>query len=365
MNKMKTLTLQGVTFEVVDEQARASIPEKIVQAVNGVEPDENGNVTIEISGGGVSPEEVTTIVKEQFPGGVGYSEIKEVELYRNEDASGLRYTYNHSNEALFFQSLVIGQRYIGVFDGVRYEGFAKEHPDSGLPYVDFSGDDSICLLGDPTAGVILRYEGTKPTNTIVIIAIEERISTISPKFLPEGHQFGGTPEKYFQWGGAYTDTGDNFIYSITATSPDTGETMEAPVVYAKLTDEIVSRKQLVGDSTTSGAMRANGTTYPVVIEDSFVYSSETHQMVMPTDGTPLLFSGSKGVAVFSVTLDGMEMQLSCNLPSDGTYVFAMDGQEVYALRTAEDITPISAKYMPKVADLSGTWIADLKAALGI
>jgi hypothetical protein len=94
---MKTLTLQGVTFEVVDEQARASIPEKIVQAINGIEPDENGNVTIEISGGvttvngvapdengnvevqaGVSPEEVTTIVKEQFPGGVGYSEVQTV-----------------------------------------------------------------------------------------------------------------------------------------------------------------------------------------------------------------------------------------------------------------------------------------------
>lgn len=30
------------------------------------------------SGGGVSPEEVTTIVKEQFPGGVGYSEVQTV-----------------------------------------------------------------------------------------------------------------------------------------------------------------------------------------------------------------------------------------------------------------------------------------------
>ena len=47
MNKMKTLTIQGVPFEIVDEAARASIPEKIVQAVNGVEPDENGNVNID------------------------------------------------------------------------------------------------------------------------------------------------------------------------------------------------------------------------------------------------------------------------------------------------------------------------------
>lgn len=320
--------------------------------------------------GGVSPEEVTTIVKEQFPGGVGYSEVGEVEIYRNEEIDSGNWQYNAYMD--FMPTLKVGYKYRCEVDGTVYEAVAEAVEGGGVEalLVEKNDDDDFMTLTNVASAngmtVFTSSKRFRPKNTLVVTEIGEKVKTINPKFLPEHLRFGGTPEKYFEWGGAYTDTGDNFIHGITVTSPDTGETMEAPVAYAKLTDEIVSRKQLVGDGTTSGTMRANGTTYPVVIEDSFVYSSGTYQMVMtPYGNGPLLFSGPKGVAVFSVTLDGAEMQLSCNLPSDGTYVYAMDGDEVYALSTAEDITPISAKYMPKVADLSGTWIADLKAALGI
>ena len=251
--------------------------------------------------------------------------------------------------------LVIGDTYEVVWNGVNYECKAVEAPDMiVLGNVSIMGDPNdsgepfiIATQPDQGMSIIATMDGS--TSAVVSVS-GKRVNKIDPKYLPEGHQFGSTPEKHFEWSGVYTDTGDNFIHGITATSPDTGETMEVPMTYAKLTDEIVSRRQLVGNGvTTSGAMSANGTTYPVVIEDSFVYSSETHQMVMtPYGDGPMLFSGPKGVASFSVFIDGMETQVSCTLPSDGTYVYAMDGQEVYVLNTAEAIDPIDPKYLPDV-----------------
>lgn len=97
-----------------------------VASVNGVKPDENGNVTIEA--GGVKPEEVTAIVKDQFPGGVGYTDRKVKELYRNDDASTILssdiYNLTCSREPLGIQ-LFLGEKYLVEIDGVVYERECK------------------------------------------------------------------------------------------------------------------------------------------------------------------------------------------------------------------------------------------------
>lgn len=76
------------------------------------------------SGGGVSPEEVTTIVKEQFPGGVGYEEFNPIVIAEEQTAvnDGMGgFVVNGTG-------LVDGENYIITFDGVEYTRTAHAGP---------------------------------------------------------------------------------------------------------------------------------------------------------------------------------------------------------------------------------------------
>ena len=148
------------------------------------------------SGGGVSPEEVTAIVKEQFPGGVGYSKIKrdevlleEQELEWGESLTGL--TANKSATVSWSFDLVDGMTMVVRFDGVDYECVTHGlnggiyfgnmavmddyYPDTGEPFifVNMSGStwviearlDKSCAVG--------------------VKVIDEDINTISSKFISD------------------------------------------------------------------------------------------------------------------------------------------------------------------------------------
>ena len=174
-----------------------------VASVNGVKPDENGNVTIEA--GGASPEEVTTIVKEQFPGGVGYSETSEVEIYRNDNAAEMQWK---SYYAMWYVILptppIPGQTYICVVDGVKYEGVCITvdgggNGDTHTVYFGGTDESNAKLVFQHMADVAgdfanpllcVQDESYKPKESVVITTIKEKTITISKDFLPEGHQFG-------------------------------------------------------------------------------------------------------------------------------------------------------------------------------
>jgi hypothetical protein len=75
------------------------------------------------SGGGVSPEEVTTIVKEQFPGGVGNKEVTETEIYRCEEIDRSKWLYNAYYDPM--PTLKVGYKYRCEVDGTVYEAVAE------------------------------------------------------------------------------------------------------------------------------------------------------------------------------------------------------------------------------------------------
>ena len=175
MNKMKTLTIQGVTFEVVDEQARASIPEKIVQAVNGVEPDENGNVTIEISGGGVSSWNDLT----DKPFYEEYGRITLVEgVFKNWDV------YER------IVSLDIGTKYIIEYDGVEYNSVAFLYYDIvtiGAATFEGEGDFSqypfsMQIVDD---GYVFLSFGDDKTHSVRVMLDTEIVKPIDTKYMPK------------------------------------------------------------------------------------------------------------------------------------------------------------------------------------
>lgn len=384
MNKMKTLTLQGVTFEVVDEQARASIPEKIVQAVNGVEPDENGNVNIEISGGvttvngvapdengnvevqaGASPEEVTTIVKEQFPGGVGYADKAFEPIVWDGNTEGLEsvvvdtdgyattfyrfadYVYLESESVQSIGVRVVsgGQVQEQILGNTPNTFMATEHGWTAMGVITAS-DGNFSDLGFTLPEGVWGIDTVATGNEEMIVTVNPSViyKHIDTKFLPESLQFGDEVHTALEWDGNVDGEvyGEIKMYKVSDVVPTLDEVKRGGVIEAE--DSYVGRQPL------------QFTADMLVEHDSGAY-------MIRTTGVPkqqlVLFVPEDGI-----TVDGIS-------PPKGVY-FRTYGITVYKLSINDYdgfkkvITkPISAEYLPNVADIPETWIADLKAALGI
>ena len=161
--------------------------------------------------GKISTEGIADIVKEQFSGGIGYSESSETVILPE-----ATYTLNAMGEMQMCQMtmtlpLSIGNEYKVVWNGVEYICTCADF--NGIKYV---GDVSIMAGGDSTGEpfVVITSEAENATGiatltninevTISICEFTETIHTISAEYLPANIGGGDTP---FVFGIEYTDDG--------------------------------------------------------------------------------------------------------------------------------------------------------------
>lgn len=222
MNKMKTLTLQGVTFEVVDEQARADI---------GALKENSG------SGGGSAPSDWNAAEGE--PGHVlNRTHYKELAELVNGTA-----VWNDDVEFLALETdfvFVAGETYVVTYNGVEYTCTAFEYDDVGI-VVTGVGNGAVLGLedtGEPffmftEEGMLLCVDYNEATEATIRIS-GCRYVTIPRNYLPET----------VHWIDAVMD-GDTYT-GITVTPAQTAE-----AIHAGLEVKLRVSRVTTGDVTTT------------------------------------------------------------------------------------------------------------------
>lgn len=164
------------------------------------------------SGGGVSPEEVTTIVKEQFPGGVGYEEVQTVNEPLNITwdgnteglvrAEGEMPLFKVSDVVLTDEQVKLVNVTLADFtysmadewDTWVENGFVTEDivMPEGVAFVRKDGAEHMGMMF-PEAG-IYAFSGGAYVHAITTTEPIEQTKVVTKKldakYLPESHQFG-------------------------------------------------------------------------------------------------------------------------------------------------------------------------------
>lgn len=131
-------------------------------------------------GGGVSPEEVTTIVKEQFPGGVGYEEFNPIVIAEEQTAVN----DGENGFAVNGTGLVAGENYIVTLDGVEYERTALSGED--MAYIGdfpFGGSDPFYFAYANDFGFIGVFTDSAEHTFKITTGVKQY--KIDKKFLPD------------------------------------------------------------------------------------------------------------------------------------------------------------------------------------
>lgn len=328
--------------------------------------------------GGVSPEEVTTIVKEQFPGGVGHKTVEQAfaPIVWDGNTEGLEsITVNGTNGVVTFcrvaeyaqvtslsqidklGSVTLQNGQIAQEDEINLPEALAEYEmedmfmvsENGWQYqayfVASNGKESV-TAGDVFAETVTFPEGiwfgytsipeysvaqypTKLTATTTT-----NLATINKKFLPEHLQFG--KDKAFE----------PIVWDGNTEGLERVELAPGVPGLIKISDKVVpiTDGENPVDSIT---VDANGTVSkycPVNLVESMPgcwYADENAALFITEANEQVAAYG------FSAGVWTPEVVASIEITPKTT------------------IKPISAEYLPNVADIPETWIADLKAALGI
>lgn len=328
------------------------------------------------SGGGVSPEEVTTIVKEQFPGGVGYEEM--VELFPEQEVL-LESEYKKSVYVfpfLFAQGDIVEV----TVDGVLYRGkmemvlgswygdtllLCDENNAAPIPIPvkqvesgEIDTDFPAVFINGKTGVALATFNSSYDHIATVRVRIVKKVIPISKNFIPDelGWDKVGKSKAFepITW-----DGNTEGLESITVTVETMGE-----VQLYKVKDEYIR----IADATA--------------VESCSLYMNDMGDLITQ-EITPET-AEQMGVSLATVTENGFAVVQCYVVVSNGSFLLPgssksipygvwflkyapQDGVAMYptSVNPSTTVTPISAEYLPNVADIPETWIADLKAALGI
>ena len=312
---LKKLTTEVSVKAIMDDNANIitntyATKEELEEALENIPTGE---------GGGVSPEEVTTIVKEQFPGGVGYIEtveiVPETSVTTVADASMGGICMANLGAKLAVET---GKTYAVMFNGVRYECVSDS--DSVLGNRAFIG--APVDTGEPFMIVPNGVLVTRTEMDVTLSVVEPVAHKLNTDFLQDDvPKYGKVGElMVFEWDGN-TEGLDTFV--------DNG------IPFYKVSDvvipveHIVSLKSERSDGHTSEDVYTNS--YGCLVGQysaAIVTNAENNNI--PSNGVYFRYTAENGIRCLRVEIDTRRENtiLYLNNPSGVKYAITVDDSGV-------------------------------------
>lgn len=315
-----------------------------VNSVNGVQPDEAGNVALKYDDLDNRPFGEETIVTDVYP------EIT-VTVKNNQAILNKKIT------------LEVGKTYFVTWDGTEYECVAENVSFDGAPAVAvgnpyFTGGSNnnmpFALGHSDYAGMSLAVAMTDGDHTFDVKCDSVVVKTIDSKYLPEGYPAEEKSITYSPFDIEWDGNSDGKVIA-------TDEMLSMDVYYTKLSDTVPA-----ADDLNNGYIEVGGRQGMIdgVTAWAESLSKEAAGIFIQGSMVPMI------VAVYEpceLTSDVLTVPVEepglyfCKVY--GTYLNKLHLDSVGTVETT--IKTLDPKFMPNPADLSLEWIAALKTALGI
>lgn len=351
----------GFPYDVAQKIPSERLPEDIgsVKTVNNVAPDENGNISIEVGGGGGGSTECTwddlalydtvkdlTITSDDVNYG-GYHKVSDETPTLEQLRKGGTISFNEGGNGITTMNYPEGT--MAVMSATKGAVIAF----NGLPLAVVAFEDGMTYMGNTfEKGISFAQDDIVITHSLTIKDYPTvGINPIPVEYMPESHQFGETTT----YGDTITWDGDmtgRAYVEMELPIDDEGNTV--PAYFVKVSDAVPTFEELQSGGTITAYM--GGGSAPMEFgEDKDLYYLDMGNIMLDETMQQLPIIAKED------NVDVMEM---FTLPQKGVYILSVPAAELYIGSftinnytgfESVEINTIDTKYLGSFDDIHRTY----------